>query len=267
MSTILDDYLGAGLIEHSTSPFASPLVVVLETQEGVCITVDYEKLDKISVLGQLPFPRVDAILNSLGKGGLFSLFHTTASFHQVTVDKHAVSLTPFCAPTQLFQQLRMPQGCNVSPDWFGKIIIEGNADLKRAEAYLDGAFGFDTDTASHIQDTCVLLQRLRHYDLKLSPSKAPVGTLDAGFLGHTISSAGVRPNATKAGALTSRPMPTNVQQLHSLLGGLSYYRKLLSNFSEDAAARYRSSLKQGVKFSFSRDMEAFVRGLACTTTG
>ena len=56
------------------------------------------------------------------------------------------------------------------------------------------------------------------------------------------------------------PMPENLNQLRSLLGYLSYYRKFL----RDMAKRIRSItffLKQGVKFVFTNSMETIVREL------
>ena len=42
----LNHYLAAELIQHSTSPYSSPLVVILKTSGAVKITVNYEKLKK-----------------------------------------------------------------------------------------------------------------------------------------------------------------------------------------------------------------------------
>ena len=90
---------------------------------------------------------------------------------------------------------------------------------------LDDVIVFDPDPASHVDNIRALFQRLRKHNLKLSLVKAKLGATDADFLGHTISSAGVSPNAEKVAALTKMPMPTNVKQLRSILGGIGYYCK------------------------------------------
>ena len=41
----LDEYLAPGLIQHSISPYSSPLVVVPKKSGGVRITVNYKKLN------------------------------------------------------------------------------------------------------------------------------------------------------------------------------------------------------------------------------
>ena len=60
---------------------------------------------------------------------------------------------------------------------------------------------FDSDPIAHVQTIRSLFARLRKHNLKLSPSKARLGATDANFLGHSISLAGLRPNAEKVSAL------------------------------------------------------------------
>ena len=80
----LNTYLAAGLIQHSTFPYSSPLVVILKKSGGVRISVNYTKLNQISNLSQMPTPRVDQVLHSLGKGRVFSLFGLVSSFLRST---------------------------------------------------------------------------------------------------------------------------------------------------------------------------------------
>ena len=99
----LNQYLAAGLIQHSTSPYSSPLVVIPKKSGGVRITVNYKKLNKISKLSQLPIPRVNQILDSLGSGLGISLFDLVSSSHQMKTHKDTVPLTAFSTPTGLYE--------------------------------------------------------------------------------------------------------------------------------------------------------------------
>ena len=51
------------------------------------------------------------------------------------------------------------------------------------------------------------------------------------FWVHVISADGVRPYDDRVAALTRMPMSTDIKQLRSLLGGLSYYRRFLPNMA------------------------------------
>ena len=79
-------------------------MVISKKSGGVRNTVNYKKLNYISSLSQRPIPRVDQVLDSLGKGrvfALFALFELVSSFHQITAHKDTVPLTAFCTPTGL----------------------------------------------------------------------------------------------------------------------------------------------------------------------
>ena len=80
---VLDKFLAAGLVQHSTSPWASSVVVIPTKPDGIRITVNYKKLNKLSILGQLPIPRVDEVLDKLGTVRIFSLFELVSSLHQM----------------------------------------------------------------------------------------------------------------------------------------------------------------------------------------
>ena len=114
VDAVLDKFLPAGLIQHSTSPWASPVVVIPTKSGDIRITVNYKKLNKLSIIGQLPIPRGDEVLDKLGTGRIFSLFDLVSSLHQITVHD-TIPLTAFCTPTRLFEWLVMPQGSSAAP--------------------------------------------------------------------------------------------------------------------------------------------------------
>ena len=110
----LNQYLTAGLIQHSTSPYSSPLVVILRTSGSVRITVNCKKLNQISKLSQPPISRVGQVLDSFGSGQALSLFDLVASFNQSKAHKDTVPLAAFCTPTRPYGCLVMPQGSSAS---------------------------------------------------------------------------------------------------------------------------------------------------------
>ena len=185
---------------------------------------------------------------------VFSLFDLVSSFHQIKAHENTVPLTAFCTPTGLYEWLVMPQGSSASPGWFVKVINEVIKGLKQVAAYLDDVIVFDSDPITHVQTIRSLFERLREHNLKLSPSKARLGATDANFLGHSISPAGLRPNAEKVSALINMPMPTDAKQVRALMGGINYYRKFLPDLSKRLRP-INSLLRKGVKFAFTPVME------------
>ena len=60
---------------------------------------------------------------------------------------------------------------------------------------------------------------------------------------------GIEPGPSEVEAMTKLPMPTNANQLRSLLGALSYYRNFLPQMAT-VSRSLNNLLKKGVKFAF-----------------
>ena len=225
--------MAVGIIEHSTSQWASPLVIVRKKDGSIRITVDYKKLNAVSIVGKWPLPRIDEVLDVLGKGKIFSTFDVMSGFLQNAIDSDSVELPAFITPRGLYQHLRMPQGHSGEPSAFVRLMQIVIAGLQSVCMYLDDAIVFNRTSSLHVQSIREFLARLEEHNLKLAPAKAIIGATKVAFLGHDISPSGVRPGPKKVEALAKMPMPTDVSQLRSLLGGLSYYRKSSPTWPSD----------------------------------
>ena len=257
---ILDYYLAADLIQHSTSPWSSPLVCVRKKSGGIRITLHYQKLNKVTEIPQIAIPRVDEVLDTLGGASFFSVFDLFPRFSQLKIHPDTILLPACCTPNGLYEWLRMPQGAAGAPAWLVSVMRLVAADLDNIRMYLDVAFGSDDCPIHHVATLATFFERLRLHELKLSPNKPRIGAARVDVLGHVISADDVRPNDDRVAALTRMPMPTDITQLRSLLGGLSYYRKFLPKM----ARRIRPItvlLKRGVAFGFTSTMEDTVRAL------
>ena len=139
--------------------------------------------------------------------------------------------------------------------------------MGQVAAHLDDVIVFDSDLTAHVNIMGTLFERLRKHNLKLSPSKARLGVTDVDFLGHSISPAGVNPNAENISALIKMPTLRDLKQVQALLGGVGYYRKFLRGLSK----RIRPMtflLRKGVKFEFTPAMGVIVHEIsrrACRT--
>ena len=254
VDAILDSYLAAGLIQHSASPWSSPLVCVPKKSGGIRITVNYQKLNKVTEIPQIAIPRVDEVLDTLGGGSVFSVFDFFSGFTQLTIHPDTIPLTAFCTPNGLYHWLRMPQGAAVAPAWFVSVMRLVTAGLDNIRMYLDDAIVSNDCPLHHVATLATFFARLRLHKLKLSPDKSRIGAARVDFLGDIISEDGVRPNDDRVAALTRMPMPTNIKQLRSLRGGLSYYRKFLPSMARHIRP-ITALLKKGVAFDFTSTME------------
>ena len=101
VDAILDSYLAADLIQHSALPWSSPLVCVPKKSGGIRITVNYEKLNKVTDIPQIAIPCVDEVLDTLGGGSVLSVFDLFSWLTQLTIHSNTIPLTAFCTPNEL----------------------------------------------------------------------------------------------------------------------------------------------------------------------
>ena len=82
---------------------------------GIRITVNYQKLNKVTEIPQIAVLRVDEVLDTLGGGSVFSVFDLFLGFTKLTIHPDTIPLTAFCTPNGLYEWLRMPQGAAGAP--------------------------------------------------------------------------------------------------------------------------------------------------------
>ena len=225
---------------------------------GIQITISYQKLNNVTEIPQIAIPRVDEVLDTLGGGPVFYVFDLFSGFTQLTIHPDTIPLTAFCTPNGLYEWLRMPRGAAGALPWFVSVTRYDRPRYIRM--YLDDAIDSDDCPIHHVATLACFFARLRLHKLKLSPDKSRIGAARVDLLGHVILADGVRPNDERVATLTCMPMPTDIKQLRSVLGGLSYCRKFLPNMTRRIRP-ITALLKKGVAFDFTSTMEDTVRTL------
>ena len=219
----------------------------------------YQKLNKVTEIPQIAIPLVDEVLDTLGGGSVFSVFGLFSGFTRLTIHPDNIPLTAFCTPNGLYKWLRMPPGAAGVPAWFVSVMRLVTAGLDNILMYLD-AIGPDDCPLHHVAPLATFFARLRLHKLKLSPDKFRISAARVDFLGNVILADGGRPNDARVAALARMPMPTDIKQFRSLLGGLIYYRKFLPNMAYHIRP-VTALLKKGAAFEFASAMEDTVRTL------
>ena len=105
-----DKLLKNGIIEHSTSPWSSPVVLVKKKDGTTRFCVDYRRLNQITTKDAFPLPRIDDIYDQLTKATYFTKFDFKAGYFQVPLDKADRPKTAFSTRDGHFQFKVLPQG-------------------------------------------------------------------------------------------------------------------------------------------------------------
>eukprot|EP00794_Sanderia_malayensis_P014447 gene14447-biopygen11547 len=81
----VNDMLHQGVIQPSTSPWASPVVLVKKKDGSFRFCIDYRKLNHVTKIDAHPLPRVDDLLESLNGNTIFTTLDLRSGYWQDNV--------------------------------------------------------------------------------------------------------------------------------------------------------------------------------------
>lgn len=250
----VDEMLQENIIAPSKSPYNSPLIVVPkkpdkngEIKYRICI--DFRKINSISVGDSFPLPRIDDILDSLGKARYFTTLDMTSGYHQIKMSEEDQEKTAFSTSTGHYEYLRLPFGLKGAGATFQRLMNTTLSGLIGIYCfvYLDDIIIPAYDISDHNKKLRKVFDQFRQYNLKLSPGKCHFLRKEINFLGHSVSEKGLHPDPSKINCIKNSPTPKNQKEVKSFLAFASYYRRFLPNFAK-IAQPLTNLLKKEVKF-------------------
>ena len=236
----VDKLVNADIARASTSPWASPVVMVRKKDGGWRMCVDYRRLNSVTKFDSFPLPRLDEALDAFAGATVFSSLDLAMAYHQVPVKPSDVEKTAFVTHVGLYEMSKMPFGLCNAPSTYQRLMAGVLRGLigRICLAYLDDVIVFSKKRANHIADLSAVLDRIRAAGLKLKPSKCALFREQVLYLGHVISAAGVSPDPEKLRVLREWPAPSKVREMQSFLGFINFYAEYLADATQLTAQLY-----------------------------
>ena len=224
------------IIEPSSSPWGSPVVLVRKKDGTVRFCVDYRKLNSITKKDAYPLPRIEDNLDALRGSKLFSTLDLASGYWQVKMSDEHRHKTAFNTKYGLYQFKVMPFGLCNAPGTFERLMetVLRGMQWERAVLYLDDIIIFSQTVDEHLKRLQEVFERLKQANLTLKPSKCHFFQQEVEFLGHIVNQDGITTDPKKVEAVKNWEIPRRVKDVRAFLGLTGYYRRFIKDYGQIA---------------------------------
>lgn len=248
------------LIETCTAPYNSPIILVPKKSTDITkkwrMCIDYRKVNKALIPDRYPLPRIDDILDNLGRAVFFSVLDLYNGFHQIPIEKNSRDITAFSTEQGNFRWKVLPFGLSVSPNSFVRMMNLAFSGLPADSLfiYMDDIIVLGKSEKDHIKNLETTFARCREKNLKLNPNKCHFFKTEVLFLGHICSKNGIKPDPSKFASIQNYPTPYSSDCVRRFVAMVNYYRKFIDNFSI-ITIPLNNLTKKNVKFHWTQECQ------------
>lgn len=201
--------LRSGLIQPSSSPFSSAVLLVKKKDGSFRFCVDFRQLNAITAKSKYPVPVIEELLDELQGASWFSSLDLTAGYHQIRLHAGEEPKTAFQTHSTQYEFHVMAFGLSGAPATFLKAM---NTTLypflrKCVLVFFDDILIFSKTAKEHVHHLRLVLELLRRDKWQVKMSKCSFMQRQLRYLGHVISEAGVATDPDRVTAVQQWPTP------------------------------------------------------------
>ena len=242
----IEEYLAKGWIIPSNSAYSSPVLFAVKkgtTQKRFC--VDYRKINALTKREEWPMPHATDLFDRVAGSPFLSSLDIENAFFHIPLTKESQEYTTFVTDQGRFCFTITPFGCLNGSFAMQKLSSTVLRDCSPfCCVFIDDILIWSKTAEEHLQHIDAVLQRLRDNALSVKLKKCKFFCREVEYLGHMISSDGVRTCKSLTDKVLNWPVPKNVKDAQRFLGLAQYYSRFVHHY-EAIASPLTSLLRKG----------------------
>lgn len=251
----LKKLLDLGIIEHSRSPWGSPVVLVKKKDGSFRMCIDFRQLNSMTKPETYPLPYLEDIIDRIQGCVVFTKLDLKSGYWQIMMRADDQAKTAFVTHTGAYQWRRMPFGLRNATSTFQRIMRKVLAGLEHfCEVHVDDILIFSQSEEKHLEHLKLVLDRLKEANFILNLPKCEFMVDELVFVGHKFSKSGISPDPAKLKAIHEMAALKDVSGVRTFLGMMNYYRRFIKNFAELASPLTKLTCKS-VTFNWGEDQQ------------
>lgn len=222
------------MVKKSFSQYASPAFLVPKPQGGYRMVIDYRLLNKKVVFDAFPMPSVEHSFANFQGAKILSVLDLNSAYYQIPLSAKSRMLTAFCTPFGLFEFTKLPMGISVGCQVLSRVVDSLFGDLKHAYVYnfMDDLVVYSRSLEEHLDHLREVFRRLEKAGFTLNRDKVELAQSEIKFLGHSLSSEGIKILPERVEAISQFPLPKNLKAVRRFLGMVGFYANFVKDFSQ-----------------------------------
>ena len=137
----------------------------------------------------------------------------------------------FGAPSVRYRFKRLPYGIQSASEFFQREVTSIISDIPGSTNSQDDFVVWRKTLQEHDERLRNVFLKITESGLKLNKTKCQIKKLSIVFLGHTISSEGIKIDPSKTETITKMPLLRSVNELQRFLGMVNYLGKFIPNLA------------------------------------
>uniref|UniRef100_A0A8D8SLX0 Uncharacterized protein K02A2.6 n=1 Tax=Cacopsylla melanoneura TaxID=428564 RepID=A0A8D8SLX0_9HEMI len=221
------------------SDWATPIVPISkENGQKLRICGDYKvTINPVLEVDKHPIPRVADLLNSIS-GTIFCKLDLSKAYLQLPLCEESQKLTTISTHKGLFMYKKLSFGIASAPGIFQREIEKLLFGIPGVISFFDDIFISGKDSVELTNRLESVLEKLADAGLTVNKDKCEFFKDSVEFLGYQVDKNGLSVPLSRIQAINSIQIPTNVTELKSFLGLVTYYAKFIPNMSKIAEPLY-----------------------------